>query len=231
MNQSIPEQLLEACRGLAACELGPNVGGHVSIRVPGEERYYTHAFNRTFGEIEMDDVVLLDFAGRPVGSNRSPSIGIGFHHGIYKQRPDVNAIVHTHGFWITAQAAFARPPRIFNNVSTIFHGRTAISPNDDFDAIGPVLKPTDVAIVIPWHGAITVGRNVGEAVAFQVVLDYTARMDVTLPAHTPTFPADQCQEICDLVLRANYYHETWEVVRRKVNGRHKPAMVTPAAAF
>jgi len=216
MSTSIPEQLLEACRGLAAYGLGPNVGGHVSIRAPGQERYYTHAFDRTFAEIGPEDVVQLDFEGRPVESNRSPSIGIGFHHGIYKQRPDVNAIVHTHGFWITAQAAFGRPPRIFNNVSTIFHGRTAISPNDDFDAIGPVLKPQDVAIIIPWHGSITVGRDVGEAVAFQVILDYTARMDVTLPAHTPTFPEQQCKEICELVLRADYYRETWEVIRRKV---------------
>lgn len=211
----IRRTVLEACHGLAAYGLGEGVGGHVSARVPGKQLYYTHAFDRTFEEMRLEDILLLDFDGHVIDSDRHPSIGIDFHHGIYKQRADIGSVVHSHGFWLTAQAAFGRPPRVFNNVSAAFFGRTTISPNDNFDAIGPALKQEDVAIVIPWHGAITVGASVGQAVARHVVFDYTARMDVTLPSHAPVMPPEQCSMLRDLVDRSGYFDETWELVRRK----------------
>jgi len=227
-REDLREQVVEACRGLAAYGLGSGIGGHVSLRVPGEPYYYTHAFDRTFEEMKLEDIILLDFDGNVIDSNRRPSIGIDFHHGIYKQRKDIESVVHSHGFWGTAQAAFGRPPRIFNNVSTPFYGRTTISPNDDFDAIGPALGEQDIAIVIPWHGIITLGKNIGEAVTLHVLFDYTAKMDVTLPQHAPEIPHDQCIFLRDLVTCSGYFTETWDLIRRKAkaafNGTRTMAM-------
>ena len=42
------EQVLQAIRGLAAYGLGPNIGGHVSVRVPGKPEFYINAFDKTF---------------------------------------------------------------------------------------------------------------------------------------------------------------------------------------
>ena len=42
------EQVLQAIRGLASYGLGPNIGGHVSVRVPGKEEFYINAFDKTF---------------------------------------------------------------------------------------------------------------------------------------------------------------------------------------
>ncbi len=214
-NINLRNQVLEACRGLAAYGLGSGIGGHISLRYPNEPFFYMHVFERTFEEMQLEDIILFDFDGKAVSSDRSPSQGIEFHHCIYKQREDIQAIVHSHGFWITAQAAFARPPRIFNNVSTVFYERTALSRNDDFASISESLGSDDVAIVIPWHGAITLGTTLGEAVSRHVVFDYTARMDVTLPTSAPTMPHDQCSSLRQLVERAGYFDETWELVKRK----------------
>ena len=170
---------------------------------------------------------MFDFEGSPVDSGRAPSLGIEFHHGIYKQRPDVQAIVHSHGFWITAQAALARTPRILNNVSTVFYERTTVSPNDDFASIAKVLGDDDIAIVIPWHGAITLGANVGEAVSRHVVFDYTARMDVTLPPEAPQMPHEQCADLRKLVERADYYSETWKLIQRKAKATYDGSRVVP----
>ncbi len=226
-NEEIRNQVLEACRGLAAYGLGSGVGGHVSCRIPNQSLYYTHAFDRTFEEMHIEDIILLDFDGNPVNSNRKPSVGIDFHQGIYKQRPDVNSVVHSQGFWIAAQAAFARAPRILNIVSAVFYGRTTISANDDFDSIGPALGDDDIAIVIPWHGAITVGKDIGEAVARHVVFDYTARMDVTLPDSTPPIPVEQYEELQAIVERGNYYELTWSLVRRKAKAAYNGSRVIP----
>ena len=160
-------------------------------------------------------------------SGGSPSLGIEFHHGIYKQRPDVQSIVHSHGFWITAQAALARAPRILNNVSTVFYERTCVSPNDDFSSIAKALCDEDIAIVIPWHGAITLGGNLGEAVSRHVIFDYTARMDVTLPPDAPQMPHEQCADLKELVEKADYYSETWKMIQRKAKATYDGCRVIP----
>jgi L-fuculose-phosphate aldolase len=215
VNHKLREQVLDACRGLAAQGLGPGIGGHVSVRVPGEPLFYSNAFDKCFEEMTIDDILLLDFDGNVIDSNKIISQGLTFHHGIYKQRPDVGAIVHSHGFWITAQAAFGRPPRMLHNLCTYFYERTCVSPNDDFDAIGKALGPQHNTIIIPWHGAITVGKDIAEAAALLQTFDFAARLDVTVPAHAPEMPHHMCFEMRALVERANYLNLTWDLIRRK----------------
>jgi L-fuculose-phosphate aldolase len=216
-NHDLRKEVLQACRGLGLYGLGSGIGGHVSARYPDEPYFYINTFDRTFEEMQIEDIILVDFKGNAVNSSRSPSIGIDFHYAIYNQRPDVRAVVHSHGFWITAQAAYCRPPRILNNVSAVFYERTAISSNDDFHSIGEAIGESNIAIVIPWHGAITVGATVGEAVSRHVVFDYTSRLDVTLPAHTPTMPHEQCAHFREVVTEADYYNETWKLIKRKAD--------------
>lgn len=229
-DPKIQQLVLEACRGLAAYGLGPAIGGHVSIRVPGKDMYYSNAFDKTFEEMKLEDILLLDFDGKVLNSDRLISQGLTFHTGIYKQRADVGAIVHTHGFWITAQAAFGRVLRPLHNLSTYFYERTCVSPNDDFDEIGKALRPNDVAIVIPWHGAITVGKDIAEAAALHVTFDYAARLDVTLPAHTPVMPHEMCYEMRALVERANLLNLTWDLIRRKGRDAFDGHRVIPSMA-
>lgn len=212
---SVKEQVLEAVRGLAAYGLGPSIGGHVSVRVPGERQFYINAFDKTFEEMRLQDIALVDFEGNVVGGDTVVSLGLTFHHGIYQQREDVQAIVHTHGFWLTAQSAFGRPLRNLHNLGTYFDQRTAVSPSDDFADIGPALRKNDVAIIIPWHGAITVGPDLMTAAALHVTMDYAARLDVTLPAHTPVMPPPMCADVKATLAKTNYLPITWELIRRK----------------
>ena len=229
-DQKIRETVLEACRGMAAYGLGQGIGGHVSIRIPGKNLYYCNAFDQTMEEMQLDDILLIDFDGNVLNSDREISLGLTFHAGIYQQRADVGSVVHTHGFWGTAQSAFGRPPRQFHNLTTFFYNRTCVSPNDDFESIGPALRDTDIAIVIPWHGIITVGADIAEAAALHVTYDFAARLDVTLPPHTPTIPHDQCHELRDLVTRAGYLKQTWDLIRRRARDCFDGTRVTPRLA-
>lgn len=225
--ETIRKDVLDACHGLAAYGLGTGIGGQISVRVPGEELMVSHAFDKTFEEMHENDILAVDFDGKPVDTDRPVSIGLEFHHGIYRQRPDVNAIVHSHGFWVTTQAAFGRPLRIFANVTTPFYGKTCVSPNDDFASIGPALGEKDIAIVIPWHGVITIGGDIAEAVARHTTFDYGARQDVTLPANTPTMPEDQIEEIANMVDGTGYYQLTWDLIRRTGKECHNGTRVFP----
>jgi L-fuculose-phosphate aldolase len=212
----LAREVLDACHALAVYGLGSGIGGHVSIRVPGERRYWTNALDRAFEEMTIDDIFLLGFGGEMLDTDRDISPGIGFHPGIYELRPDVNAIVHTHGFWITAQSALARPPKMFHNLATYFYGKTAVCPDDEIESIAPAMKANDVAIVIPWHGSITVGATMGEASSLHATLDYIAKLDVTLSAtDAQEMPADIIDHIQILLGKADYLEKTWELMQRK----------------
>jgi ribulose-5-phosphate 4-epimerase/fuculose-1-phosphate aldolase len=214
-EQSYGEQVFNACRALAAHGLGPGIGGHVSVRVAGENRFWTNALDRTFEEMRPEDIMELDFEGNVLSGERTVSPGIGFHPGIYKVRRDVGAIVHTHAFWIVAQSSFARPPGVWHNICTYFSGRTVIAPSTT-SAIGHVVRPHDVAIIMPTHGAITVAPNIARAAALHATLDFTCRLDVTLSeTAAKPIPDKECEAIRERVDRAEYLELTWELMLRK----------------
>lgn len=221
------QKVLDACHGLAAYGLSPGIGGHVSVRVPGEELYFSNALDKTFEEMTISDILLLDFEGRLVESDRAISPGIGFHQGIYKLRPDCGAVVHTHGFWITAQSAFARPTRNLHNLSTYFHNRTAIAPDDEIETIAPAMKDGDNTIIIPWHGAITLGSDISEAAALHVTFDYACRLDVTVPESAPLMPDNHAKTVQGLLAKANYLTLTWELMKRKAARAHDGEVIVP----
>jgi len=211
----IQEQVVEACQALGARGFGNIIGGHLSIRVPGEEAYWTHIIPYAFEEITPADTVKMDFAGNVLHANAQISPGIDFHYGIYKLRPDVNAIVHTHSQAVMTQSAFARAPKMWHTISTYFLDTVAVSPDDTIEAIAPVLK-NNIAIIIPWHGAITVGGSIGQAAGLHALFDQACRFDIDLsPSGAEPMPRESCERIQALMQKANYVDYTWELMKRK----------------
>jgi L-fuculose-phosphate aldolase len=211
----IREDVLATCQALGARGFGGVIGGHVSARVPDQELYWTNVLDRAFEETTIDDIVLMNFAGDVVDASRDVSPGIDFHQGIYERRPDINAVVHSHAFWITAQSAFNRPPKMWHNLSTYFYQRTAVAPDDTLASIAAALGDDDTAIVIPWHGAITVGADLSEAAALHATFEYAARLDVTMAGTGATpMPDISCLKMRALVESADYLRLTYDLMLR-----------------
>lgn len=210
-------EIVTACRALSLQGCGDGIGGHVSIRVPGRDALWINAFDRTLSEITETDILMIDYDGNLLEGNRPISPGYEFHPGIYSQRDDVNAIVHTHGFWGQALGALARPLKIRHNLACIFHEDQAISPNDSFTSIGPAIGEANT-IIIPWHGCITVGTSIGRAAALHRTLEEMAKLDVTLEASgAQEVPEDRRGPLKKLVLdEAGYLEQTWDLMRRTV---------------
>ena len=213
------EQIALACRGLAAYGLGSEIGGHVSMRDPDSDTFWMNVLDKTFEEITAEDVVRIDFDGNQVDGDRVVSLGADFHQGIYAERGDVNAIVHTHGPWITALCAMSRPPRTYHNLASFFAGETAMCPDDEFESVGPALGANHT-ILIPYHGAICVHEDLGQAVSLMVTLEYAAELDVRItPTGAEEMPAEMVERVKALVTKADYLTHTWGLVQRKGRAR------------
>jgi L-fuculose-phosphate aldolase len=210
--------VVTACRALAARGCDTGIGGHVSVRDPDRREFWINSFNRTLGEMTPDDVVKLDHDGNNVLNDRFVSLGWEFHAGIYDQRPDVNAIVHTHGFWVTALASLARPLKMRHNLCTLFHNDQVMSPDDSFQAIGSAIGNAST-IIVPWHGAITVGSTLARAAALQATLEDMAKLDVTLDASGDDVPElpESAREHLRVVIdeKSSYLEQTWDLMVRQ----------------
>ncbi len=169
--------------------------------VPGRELFWTNPFDIVFEEVTEDDMLLLDFNGKVLEGNRPNRPAFEFHPAIYLLREDVGAIVHTHGYWNMAQAAFGRPPRMLNNLSVYFHDKVSIPADDTFEKIAASIGDS-IALVMPFHGAITVGPTISQAAGLHVLFELAARLDVTLPEDAPVLPADECLRVQQALQRA-----------------------------
>ena len=97
VDESDPRFQIAAARRILHREgLDSQVGGHVSLRVPGEDAFLVTPF-QYFDETLPEHVseVGFDMEVRTPGTLPA-SVGITFHASIYKARPDVQCVIHTH---------------------------------------------------------------------------------------------------------------------------------------
>lgn len=98
------DQLIQAARRAYRLGLQTGNGGNLSCRVPETDTVLIKASGVSFGECTQDNVVMVDLRGKVVGEAGKPSRELLTHLCIYKERPDINAIFHSHSPWSIAYA-------------------------------------------------------------------------------------------------------------------------------
>src|SRR5436305_12958318 len=72
-----------------------NYSGHVSARVVGGLLIHTYDSDRA--AVQAADLLRCDLDGQPIGpSHARPPLEVFIHAEVYRARPDVHAILHTH---------------------------------------------------------------------------------------------------------------------------------------
>ena len=90
-------------------------GGNLSVRIPGQDAFAITPSNYDYLLMNPEDVCVLDFNLGVIEGGRTPSVESGMHAGIYRVRPDVNAVVHTHQVYASALALIKAPiPALFD---------------------------------------------------------------------------------------------------------------------
>ena len=90
--------LVAACCRLLHMEGLLNYSGHVSARVPGREALLIHPFVESRASVSADDLLLSDFDCRLLSDSQRSELPLEtpIHGEIYRARPDVQAVAHTH---------------------------------------------------------------------------------------------------------------------------------------
>jgi len=198
LNLSPQEALAACCRILAYEGHESGLAGQVTALGEQPGSWWTLKFGLGFEQAEPGNMVLVDEDLQPVlgkGAGGRANPGVRFHIWIYRNRPDVKAIVHTHAPYASALAATGQPLRTIHMDSAMLHG-TAHLPEwpgvpvaDDEGRIISGALGSAKAILLSNHGLLTTGVSIEEATYLAVFFERAARMQIRAMA------AGGCKEV------------------------------------
>jgi L-fuculose-phosphate aldolase len=180
--------------------------GNLSARL-GPDRLLVTASGVSKGFLGNDDLVLIRLDGRPVSSYRGwgqqPSSEIAMHLEVYRQRPDVEAVIHAHPPLATAfsiaRVSLARCvlPEVIVTLGGIPTTDYATPGTGEVpDSIRQAVRDYD-AVILAHHGSLTVGSTLWEAYLRLEKVEHTAQ--ITLAAHqlgqVGTLPVEAVQKL------------------------------------
>lgn len=183
-----PRDALAACCRILAHEghesgLAGQVTALGETAGSGASTFWTLKFGLGFEEATGERMVLVDEDLKPISGGR-PNPGVRFHIWIYRQRPDVKAIVHTHAPWASALAATGQPLKTIHMDSAMLHGTAhlrewpGVPVADDEGRIISGALGSAKTILLANHGLLATGASIEEATYLAVFFERAARMQM-----------------------------------------------------
>ena len=176
-------------------------GGNVSARDPESGLVAIKPSGVRYEDLSAEGMVVIDLDGRQLDGSLKPSSDTASHLYIYRNRPDVNGIVHTHSRYATAFATVGRPiPVVLTALADEFGGSI---PCAGFAVIGDESIGEQVistigsspAVLLRNHGVFTVGPTAAAAVKAAVMVeDAAATVWAALQIGTPEALPDDVVE-------------------------------------
>jgi ribulose-5-phosphate 4-epimerase/fuculose-1-phosphate aldolase len=159
-------------------------GGNVSVRLSDNAMAITPSSVK-YQELSADDICIvgLDNSTIDVKSGLKPSIESGLHGVIYRNRPDVNAVVHTHQIYGSVFAVMNMPiPALFDEVSFALGQMIEIIPYalsgspELADNVAGKLSNNANAYIIQNHGILALGKTLDKAILHAELLEKVAHI-------------------------------------------------------
>jgi len=181
MLKNLRDQLVQLHLELPKNNLVAWTSGNVSARDPETGYVAIKASGVKFPDLTPESMVVVDLEGNVLDGDLKPSSDTASHLYIYRHRPDVNGVVHTHSPYATAFAAVGRSiPVVLTAIADEFGGPI---PCGGFALIGGEQIGQVViesigncpAILLKNHGVFTVGPTAEAAVKAAVMVEDTAR--------------------------------------------------------
>jgi L-ribulose-5-phosphate 4-epimerase len=156
-------------------------GGNVSGRDPATGYVVIKPSGVKYEDLRPEQLVVLDVNGQRIEGDLKASSDTASHLYIYRHRPDVNGIVHTHSPYATAFAALGKPiPVYLTAIADEFGGPIPVGSFALIggEEIGKVVVESigsSPAVLLKNHGVFTIGKNAESAVKAAVMVEDVAR--------------------------------------------------------
>ena len=201
MIETARREIVEYGKLLYQKGLTIGTAGNISLRGEGRTMLITPT-NTCKGMLEEGRLVLIDLDDGKVLDGGKPSIETPFHMALYRARPEINAVIHTHPVYCTAMAVkgIRIQPGLTPEGLLVLGRKVPMVPyaTPGTDNLARVLSETAgdaTAFLLEKHGAIAVGKDMTEAFHRMETLEFMARLQFNLHALGGAMPLPE-DEIC-----------------------------------
>lgn len=222
------------CRVLFDAGHDSGLAGQITARAEQPGTYYTQQLGLGFDEITAgnlltvdEDLNVLDGDGMANPANR-------FHSWIYRARPDVQCIVHTHAFHAAALSMLEVPLVVSQMDTTPLYDDCAFLPdwpgvpvgNEEGEIISAALGDKK-AVLLAHHGQVVAGASVEEACSLAVLIERAAKLQLAAMAAgtIKELPEQLAREAHDWTLRPQRSRANFAYYARRAL-KHHPDVLT-----
>jgi L-ribulose-5-phosphate 4-epimerase len=182
MLEALRDEVCELNRELPRLGLAAWTTGNLSARDAGSGLVAIKPSGVRYEHMTPDDIVVLEVDGTIVAGTRSPSVDTDSHLAVYRARPDVGGMVHTHSPYASAFAAVGRSiPVVLTSIADQFGGPVPVGayvPPIGGEAIGAEIVRAighSPAILMKNHGVFTIGPSATKALQAAVMVEENAK--------------------------------------------------------
>jgi ribulose-5-phosphate 4-epimerase/fuculose-1-phosphate aldolase len=218
--------------------------GHISVRSLTNPNHFFQSRDLAPGLVTAADILEYDLDGTPVNPKGPASVRERFIHGaIYKARPNVKSVVHSHMPSVLPFTDVTTPLRPMYHMAAFLvpgvplfeirnvqgHVGMLVDDNTSADALAKTLGDKTVALM-RGHGAAIVGLSIPDAVSNAIFLDVNARVQSQAVAlggnihyltQADLAPPTPNQQPSALPGSQGYYPRSWPIWKAKAMGEKR----------
>jgi L-fuculose-phosphate aldolase len=206
-ERSVREKLAITSRVLYDGGHDSGLAGQITARGPEPGSYYTQRLGLGFDEISVSNILLVNEDLEVLEGHGMPNPANRFHSWVYRNRPDVQCIVHTHP--------------LYDDCAFLEEWPGVPVGNEEGDIISRALGDKR-AILLAHHGMLVAATSVEEACVLSLQFERTARMQLIAMSAGEIKPIkpELGREAHDWILRPRRSQIGFEYYARKALSRH-----------
>jgi L-fuculose-phosphate aldolase len=229
-HRRIKEQLIVAGKVLVAQGQDDFTRGHISFRLPDQPGlFFMKAHSIGLDEITMANILTIDLDGNVVAGKARRHSEVYIHSEIFKARPDVNCVIHTHPPYCIALSATGRSLKTYSQPGALFYQALGTY-SDTINLIRSAAMGADVAralgkgrgALLKNHGVVVTGTTIAEAVIGTIMLENGAMVQLLAEAAgdpAPEFPREDIEQLKHDISRPEQFDINFDYLVRRVKRR------------
>jgi L-ribulose-5-phosphate 4-epimerase len=180
--RNLKQNIVSAGRDLFNKGLLENNEGNISIRLSNKEELLITPTANNYQIFTADQVVHMNFDGTALSSGKLPSTEAKMHIAIYKSRPKVKSIIHTHSTYASMLSILRRSiPVIMEEQIIYLGGSIDISPygeahTDDISESALTALSFKNGALLANHGVIVCGKSIQNTIKNAELVEKLAKV-------------------------------------------------------
>ncbi|MDH6576165.1 aldolase [Kitasatospora sp. MAP5-34] len=230
------EKLALTCRILFDAGHDSGLAGQITMRAEAPGTYWTQRLGLGFDEVTDANLLLVDEDLNVLEGDGMANPANRFHSWVYRARPDVNCVIHTHPLHVSALSMLEKPLVVSHmDLSPLYDDCAFLADwpgipvgNEEGELITAALGEKR-ALLLAHHGQLVACAGVEEACVLAVLFERAAKLQLLAMAAGTIreIPEQLAREAHDWVSTPKRNQASFAYYARRALRGHPDCLTTP----